>query len=87
MILGLQQGLKADGIEVSLVKLCQWFGVARRTVYYRETKGQPKLQEQFVKPIKAMIEENPSFATVRWRTCWTSTRTRCSGCFSSWAGI
>lgn len=61
MILGLQQGLKADGVEVSLVKLCHWFGVARRTVYYRETKGQPKLQEQFVKPIKAMIEENPSF--------------------------
>ena len=61
MILGLQQGLREDGIEVSLVKLCQWFGVARRTVYYRATKGQPKLQEQFVKPIKAMIEENPSF--------------------------
>ena len=61
MILGLQQGLKADGIEVSLVKLCEWFGVDRRTVYYRATKGQPKLQEQFVKPIKAMIEENPSF--------------------------
>jgi putative transposase len=35
MILGLQQGLKADGIEVSLVKLCEWFGVAQRTVYYR----------------------------------------------------
>ena len=61
MILGLQQGLKADGIEVSLVKLCEWFGVARRTLYYRATKGQPRLQEQFVKPIKAMIEENPSF--------------------------
>ena len=39
MILGLQQGLKADGIEVSLVKLCEWFGVARRTLYYRATKG------------------------------------------------
>jgi putative transposase len=61
MILGLQQGLKEEGVEVSLVKLCEWFGVARRTVYYRATKGQPKLQEQFVKPIKAMIEENPSF--------------------------
>ena len=61
MILGLQQGFKEDGIEVSLVKLCEWFGVARRTVYYRATKGQSKLQEQFVKPIKTMIEENPSF--------------------------
>ena len=30
-------------------------------MYYRATKGPPKLQEQFVQPIKAMIEENPSF--------------------------
>jgi putative transposase len=43
MILGLQQGLKEDGVEVSLVKLCEWFGVARRTVYYRATKGQPQV--------------------------------------------
>ena len=33
----------------------------RRTVYYHSTKGQPKVQEHLVKPIKAMIEENPSF--------------------------
>ncbi len=51
MVLGLQQGLKEDGVEVSLVKLCEWFGVARRTVYYQATKGQPKLQEQFVRPM------------------------------------
>src|SRR5690348_7371707 len=35
MIETIRQGLKADGIEVSMSKLCQWFGVARRTVYYR----------------------------------------------------
>ncbi len=61
MTLSLQQGLKAGGIEISLVKLCQWFGVAPLTVHYRATKSRPRLQEQFVKPIKAMIEENPSF--------------------------
>ncbi len=61
MILSLQQGLKDDGVVVSLVKLCRWFEVPRRTVYYRTTKGKPKLQERFVKPIKAMIEDNPSF--------------------------
>ncbi len=27
MILGLQQQLKDDGLEVSLVKLCRWFEV------------------------------------------------------------
>lgn len=61
MIVSLQQGLLAEGVQVSLVKLCQWFGVPRRTVYYRPTKSEPKVQEHLAKPIKAMIEENPSF--------------------------
>lgn len=61
MILSLQQGLAQDGFKVSLVKLCQWFEMPRRTVYYRSTKAAPKVQDHFVKPIKAMIEENPSF--------------------------
>ncbi len=56
MILQLQQELKAEGATVSLVKLCQWFEMPRRTVYYRPTKGAPKVQEKFVTPIKAMIE-------------------------------
>lgn len=61
MILSLQQGLADDGVKVSLVKLCHWFGMPRRTVYYRGTKAAPKVQEHFVQHIKAMIEENPSF--------------------------
>jgi putative transposase len=59
--LSLQQGLKDDGIVVSLVKLWRWFGVPRRTVYYQPTKAVPKTQARFVEPIKTMIEENPSF--------------------------
>lgn len=46
---------------MSLTKLCGWFEMPRRTVYYQPTKGAPKLQDRFVKPIKTMIEENPSF--------------------------
>jgi putative transposase len=34
----IRQGLKAEGIHVSMSKLCQWFGVSRRTLYYRPTK-------------------------------------------------
>ncbi len=45
--------------------LSTWFGAARSTVYYRASKGQRKLQEQFVGPIKAMIEENRRLATER----------------------
>lgn len=61
MIETIRQGLQADGITVSIAKLCRWFDVPRRTVYYRPVKAVPKLQDRFVAPIKAMIEENPSF--------------------------
>lgn len=61
MIIGLQQGLAEDGCKVSLLKLCQWFEMPRRTMYYRSTKAAPKVREHFARPIKAMIEENPSF--------------------------
>ena len=59
MIETIRQGLKADGFDVSISKLCRWFNVPRRTVYYRPTKAAPGLQERFVAPIKAMIEEKP----------------------------
>lgn len=61
MIRTLHEGLRADGDLVSISKLCAWFGVPRRTVYYKPSKSAPKLNDKFVIPIKAMIEENPSF--------------------------
>lgn len=41
--------------------LCRWFDVPRHTVYYRPVKAAPKLQDRWVTPVKALIEENPSF--------------------------
>lgn len=61
MIETIHQGLQADGITVSISKLCRWFDVPRRTVYYRLVKAAPKLQDRLVAPIKAMIEEISSF--------------------------
>lgn len=61
MILQIQQGLLEDGLKVSIDKLCRWFEVPRRTVYYKPTKAAPKVNQAYVKPIKAMIEENPAF--------------------------
>lgn len=57
----IRQGLQAEGITVSIAKLCRWFDVPRRTVYYKPVKSLPKLDLQFVAPIKALIEESPSF--------------------------
>ena len=61
MIRTLHEGLLADGFAVPLTKLCAWFGVPRRTVYYKPLKAPPKIDPAFEEPIKAMIEENPSF--------------------------
>jgi len=61
MIATVQQGLEAEGITVPMTKLYRWFEVPRRTMYYQPTKAQPKVQEQLEAPIKAMIEQEPSF--------------------------
>ena len=61
MIEAIRQGLKADGFEIAVAKLCRWFEVPRRTVYYRSRKAVPKIKEELAKPIRAMIEQEPSF--------------------------
>ena len=61
MIEAIRQGLKADGFEVSISKLCRWFGVARRSVYYKASRATPKVDPAFSEPIRALIEEEPSF--------------------------
>lgn len=61
MIRTLHEGLLADGLTVPLTKLCTWFGVPRRSVYYKPVKSPPKINPAFEAPIKAMIEENPAF--------------------------
>lgn len=68
LIRTLHEGLLADGIAVPLTKLCMWFGVPRRTLYYRPTKAPPKIDPAFARPIKALIETEPSFGyrTVAW---------------------
>lgn len=61
MIVSLRQGLKDDSVPVPLSRLCEWFDVPRRTMYYRPRKKPPLLQERFVQPIKALIEREPSY--------------------------
>jgi len=56
-----QQGLKEEGIAVPMTKLCQWFGVARRTTYYKPTRGAAKVKPELAEPIREMIEAEPSF--------------------------
>lgn len=45
---------------VSVSQLCRWFGVPRRTMYYRATKAPPKVKSEWADSIKALIEQQPS---------------------------
>ena len=47
----IQQGLRADGFEVSMMQLCHWFGVARRSVYYRPIKAPSQARPELAGPI------------------------------------
>ena len=60
-MVSIQQGLREDGFEVSMVKLCRWFGVARRSVYYKSVKATPKVKPELAEPIRELIEAEPSF--------------------------
>jgi putative transposase len=61
MIETIRQGLQSEGVTVSISQLCRWFDVPRRSVYYRPVKSAPKVDLKFAKPIKALIEQSPSF--------------------------
>ena len=60
-MVAIKQGLQDEGFEVSMVKLCRWFGVARRRVYYRPTKAPALVDTALAAPIQALIEEDPLF--------------------------
>ena len=61
MILQIQRGLREDGFTVPMTKLCRWFDVPRRTVYYKPFKAKLKVQQRFANTIKQMIETEPPF--------------------------
>ena len=61
MIEAIRQGLREDGFEVSVSQLCRWLELPRRTFYYRPIKAAPRLREDLVEPVKALIEQEPSF--------------------------
>ena len=61
MIETIRQELEEYGFRVSISKLCQWFELPRRTGYYKSVKAEPKVQSRFAEPIKATINEEPSF--------------------------
>ena len=56
-----RQAAAEEGATVSTARLCEWFGIPRRSTYYQSRRSALKVQPRFAEPIKAMIEEHPSF--------------------------
>ena len=49
-----------EGTPVSIEKLCRWFGLSRRTYYYKPVKSAPKVNETLAGQIGGLIEEMPT---------------------------
>jgi len=56
MIETIRQGLKEDGFTVSITKLCQWFDIPRRTVYYKPTTRVRQLKFQPVDSARYFLQ-------------------------------
>ena len=59
LMLSVQQGLMDESVTVPITKLCQWFGVACRTMSCKATKGPAKVNSKLAEPIREML--GPSF--------------------------
>ncbi|WP_197457653.1 IS3 family transposase [Snodgrassella sp. CFCC 13594] len=61
LIRRLYEQFQADCLEVSLSRLCAWFGVARHSIYYRPHKKSAVVKACYAELIKQLIEADPSF--------------------------
>lgn len=86
MMIKLQQDLNSEGVKVTMSQLCRWFVVPRRTAYYKPCKAPPKVQERFEAPIKAMIDQDPSFGYRTVAGLLKFNKNRCNGYFKFVAG-
>jgi putative transposase len=61
--------MEAEGNRVSIAKLCQWFGVARSSFYYRPevpaTPRVPVVDAELSETIRQVIEEDPAYGVRR----------------------
>jgi len=61
-LLTLQREMRPEGKEVSIARLCRWFGVARSSFYYRpeQSSSLPVIDGEVCGQIRAVIEDNPT---------------------------
>jgi len=58
--------MREEGKEVSIARLCRWFGVARSSFYYQpEDPAPPLIDAALSELIRRVIEENPAYGVRR----------------------
>lgn len=61
-----QSRMREEGKDVSLTKLCRWFGLAKSSFYYRGTPRPEKPLDRFlVEAVREVIESNPTYGLRR----------------------
>lgn len=61
LVKSLQAELAQEGHAVSLVKLCQWLGLSRRSVYYRPKPRRRVINAALAARVKLALERFPTY--------------------------
>ena len=56
-----QSEMAREGHTISITKLCSWFGISRRTFYYKPKAKEPKIDDKKLHRIKETIEAFPTY--------------------------
>ncbi len=56
-----QSELALEGCQISITKLCRWFGISRRTFYYKPVQRTPRIDKKRVEKVKEKMEQFPTY--------------------------
>jgi len=56
-----QSEMAKEGYRISITKLCRWFGVSRRTFYYKPVNREKKLDPDKVAKVREKMEQFPTY--------------------------
>ncbi len=60
-VMHVQSEMASEGHRVSITKLCRWFGISRRTFYYKPKVKEPRIDDKKLYRIKETIEAFPTY--------------------------
>lgn len=85
-MVSIRQELREEGLKVPMAKLCRWFGVLPRTVYYRSLNAPPKIRAELGRTVEGTDRTGAPVRLSRGSLATRHEQTLSSACSSSRVG-